>query len=82
MKPPGPGLLYAGRFLITVSVSKGVFIFKGSDFSFIFFLNQSIIDLQSCISFKWESVIYSLLLRFFYHIGHCRVLSRLPCAIQ
>ena len=26
--------------------------------------------------------IYPLFVRFFYHIGHYRVLSRVPCAIQ
>ena len=47
----------------------------------------SIVDLQRCISSvqQSESVIdvhNPLLARFFSHIGYCRVLSRVSCAIQ
>ena len=47
-----------------------------------------IIDLQYCVSFRCtaKSVCYTnthiYFFRFFFHIGHYRVLSRVPCAIQ
>ena len=61
--------------------------------SFVFFKNScwSIVDLQCCVSFcraaKWISYTYAYVAyiysfsRVFSHIGHYRVLSRVPCAI-
>ena len=47
------------------------------------------VDLQCCVSFrctaKWISytcIYIPLFFRFFSHIGHYRVLSRVPCAIR
>ena len=46
----------------------------------------SIADLQCCISFrcatKWTRYTCIHSLRFFSHIGYCRALSRVPCALQ
>ena len=51
----------------------------------------NIVDLQCCINFrytaKWISYtytnVYSLsFLRLLFHIGHCWILSRVPCATQ
>ena len=56
--------------------------------SLFFFLNFSCsrVDLQCCVSFGYTaknlSYMYPLFLRFFSHIGHYRILSRVPCAIQ
>ena len=45
----------------------------------------SIVDLQYCVSFtyiaNWFIYIYPLFFRFFPHIGHYRVFSRVPWAI-
>ena len=54
------------------------------------FLNWSIVDLQCCVNFffytaKWISYIHTYIYFFkklFSHIGHYRVLSRVPCAVQ
>ena len=57
-------------------------------FIFLYFLYWSAFDLQCCVSFrctaKWISYTYTyiLLLRFPFHLGHHRALSRVPCAIQ
>ena len=58
-------------------------------FHLIFILYWSIVDLQCCVTFrctaKWFSYTYTYIpsfLRFFSHIGHYRVLSRVHCAIQ
>ena len=51
-----------------------------------FFFNWRIVDLQSCVSFrctaKWncDTCIHSF--RFFSHMGHSRVSSRLPWATK
>ena len=46
-------------------------------------------DLQCCVTFCYIAIvdhtyiyIYLLSFRFFSHVGHYRVLSRVPCAIQ
>ena len=55
-------------------------------FKLIFFY-WSRVALQCCASFRCTAVsqlhihIYPLFFRFFSHIGHYRVLSRVPCAI-
>ena len=55
------------------------------------FLNfyWSIVDLQCCVSFRGTAkvnqlyiYIYPLFFRFSSQVGHYRVLSRVPCAIQ
>ena len=66
-----------------------------SFFNLIFNLYWSIVDLQ-CVNFRYTKVIqlyiyvyihtniyiYPLFLRFFSHIGYCRILNRVPCAMQ
>ena len=51
--------------------------------------SQSVADSQCCVRFrrtaKWLSstnTCYLFSLKFFSHVGYCRVLSRVPCAIQ
>ena len=53
----------------------------------LFFFNfyWSIVDLQCCVGTeKWTGYTYTYIhsFRFFFHTGHYRVLSIVPCAIQ
>ena len=55
--------------------------------SYLFCYYWSIVDLLCCINFryitKWISYTYILwFFTFFSSIGHYRVLSRVPCAVQ
>ena len=58
-------------------------------FFFYFNFYWNVLDLQYCVSFlctaEWISYTYTYVhsvFRFFPHIDHCRVSSRVPCAIQ
>ena len=58
-------------------------------FCLILILYWDIVDLQCRVSFQvWTKVIqlytymYLFFFRFFSHVGYCRVLSRVPYAIQ
>ena len=56
--------------------------------SVVFFFKSCIVDLQHCVSFSCTAKrmlyidISPVSFRLFSHIGHYRVLSRVPCAIQ
>ena len=80
--------------LLVLLFNEAKIIFKGNtalNFLCVLFLffkfYWSLDDLQFCISFRSKVTqlyiyIYPLFFRFFSHIGHYRVLSIVPCAIQ
>ena len=52
----------------------------------LFFFFKSYSWVTCCVSFRYTAVIYLYIylffFRFFSHIGYCRILSRVLCAIQ